>query len=206
MPTSLEAFFRERFQDRAPEPGDEDELLERLWDQFGRAVFAFALSRSRDRDTALEVCQETFVAAIRSVRSDPVPRGGTAHYRSWLLTIARNKLTDHRRRRSNSEEALESLDGDSDRSALVPDPAVADALEEASKAEWLEALRRCIEELPGNWRQLVMLIDLEQEASTAVAARIGKQPGNVRVTLHRARKRLRVCIEERLGPAAVWGT
>lgn len=68
-------------------------------------LFAFALARSPDRDTALDAVQETLAAAVREERSWPDDEAQWA----WLVAVTRNKLADAARRRGRQGATLTAL-------------------------------------------------------------------------------------------------
>ena len=65
-----------------------------LFVRYRRPLFTFLLHHTGDRDTAEDLFQEAFVRMIRA-RKSYVPRGS---FESWLFTIARHSMIDHRRR------------------------------------------------------------------------------------------------------------
>ena len=81
--------------------GSQD-ALEGLYDRHAGTVFAAALQVSRDRGTAAEVVQETFLTLWnRAERFDP-SRGALS---TWLLAIARNRAIDRLRAAARHERA-----------------------------------------------------------------------------------------------------
>ena len=66
-------------------------------------VYGYLLKRCGGRSsTAEDLTQETFMAAVRSIRQGAVPESATG----WVLGIARHKLIDHLRREERSERNL----------------------------------------------------------------------------------------------------
>ena len=88
--------------------GDRDAALV-LVRRFQARVFGLALSVTRDRGSAEEAAQDTFVKAWRYAASFDPRRGPVT---AWLLTIARNAALDQVRaqRRRVDEVATEPLD------------------------------------------------------------------------------------------------
>ncbi len=78
-------------------PDDRDEAFRQLYRTHVRAVYAF-LAYSVTAPTAEDLTSATFERALRAFdRFDPKK----ASERTWLLTIARNALTDHFRRQQH---------------------------------------------------------------------------------------------------------
>ncbi|WP_284248564.1 RNA polymerase sigma factor [Litorihabitans aurantiacus] len=65
------------------------------YDRHGAELFGFTLNAVRDRGTAEECVQETFLRAWRARDSFDAGRGSL---RTWLFAIARNVITDSYRR------------------------------------------------------------------------------------------------------------
>ena len=64
-------------------------------------VYGYPLARCGDRAVAEDLTSETFMAGV-----DAVHRGSAALSVGWLMTVARNKLVDHWRRREREERSL----------------------------------------------------------------------------------------------------
>ena len=77
-------------------PGDDsgDELRE-LYRRYSGELFGFACNALGDREVAEEVVQDVFARAWRAA-ADYDPK--RASVRTWLYTIARNRIVDARRR------------------------------------------------------------------------------------------------------------
>lgn len=77
-----------------------------LYDRHARRLLAFALRQGLDAQAAMDVVAETFAAALLAAPRFRSRDGGVA---AWLQTIARNQITDHRRRNSSELAALGRL-------------------------------------------------------------------------------------------------
>ena len=116
-------------------------------------------------------------------------QGGDA--RAWLLRIVRNVCHDlWRRRRAHATEAL----GDQLDSGESPEDAL---LRSASRS----ALREAIDALPAEFREVIVLREIEGLSYAEIAAVTEVPAGTVMSRLSRARRRL----QEALNPAAPRG-
>jgi RNA polymerase sigma-70 factor (ECF subfamily) len=99
---------------RANEIGDEaliaaiatgdSEALGRLYDRYGRDVYAFLHRSGRDhRDHLDDLVQETFLSALHASRGFR----GHSHARTWLFGIATNVARNHRRKEARKTRSLE---------------------------------------------------------------------------------------------------
>src|ERR1700680_2917538 len=86
---------------RRAEEGGWDVLFER----FHADVHAYALARLGDWSSAEDVTQETFVAAVRSIRSLREEREPAVQ--AWFLHICKHKVVDHLRRKGRRERPVD---------------------------------------------------------------------------------------------------
>jgi RNA polymerase sigma-70 factor (ECF subfamily) len=94
----------------------------------------------------------------------------------YLIGVARNKV----RRQIRQSSGLANL--------ALEEPAIeANAFEAMSKRQETRALRRAILSLPPNYREVVVLCDLENMDYARAAEQLGCAIGTVRSRLHRAR-------------------
>jgi RNA polymerase sigma-70 factor (ECF subfamily) len=80
--------------------------FDRVYSEHAQAVYAFLAYRTGDRVLAQDLLADTFEAALRSRRLFDRARGSE---RTWLLSIALNRLRDHARRRAAEARAYERV-------------------------------------------------------------------------------------------------
>ena len=144
------------------------------------AVYRFALHMTGVPSAADDVTQEVFLAVMHDARRYEAARATVA---AWLCGIARN----HARRRLHRDRlVLPFVDDDANvaenLTAIGPDP-----LEDLTRAERLEALRKAVLSLPLKYREAVVLCDLQEMSYVDAASAIGCALGTVRSRLHRGR-------------------
>lgn len=133
-----------------------------------------------DEHDAGDVVQESMVRALRGFGGY---HGGDA--RCWLLAIVRNTcLSWLRKHRAGAPESLPDDAADWVESD-VPDPPAL-----AVRAATAEALRRAIEELSGDFREVFVLRELEGLSYKQIAQVVGLPIGTVMSRLARARQKL----------------
>jgi RNA polymerase sigma-70 factor, ECF subfamily len=94
-----------RWSRRADQASDEA-LIRSLYEEHGRALLAYATRLTGDRAAAEDVVQETLVRAWRHSQSLVNEKGSV---RGWLLTVARNIVTDRvRAKAARPTEVAES--------------------------------------------------------------------------------------------------
>lgn len=182
-------------------------VIERLFEEHGDVLWRFAMARTRSREVAEEVVQETLVAAIRAHGQF----SGLSSARTWLLGIAAHKISDHFRatRREARFSGAPQADGEEsgvergmfDEAGMwarIPGDWGLGGEESAERAEVLGALRACIEELPPSMSEVIWLRELQGMPAEEVCKALGLTATNLWTRMHRARNALRACVEKSL--------
>jgi len=148
------------------------------------AAFNYARWLTRSDADAEDVVQDAYLRALRffsSLRSDDA--------RAWLLTIVRNTWYG-RCSRAGARLTAEFDDTEHDR----PDDGLGpEAL--AMQQQAVERVQRAIQELPVDFREVVVLRELEGLSYKEIAAVVGIPIGTVMSRLARARERLLAILE-----------
>ena len=169
-------------------------------DAFNRLVLVYqeqaynlAYRMLNDGDAAADATQTAFISAYRNLKSY---RGGS--FRAWVMRMVTNACYDELRRRQRRPSVpLEPLDVDSDEEIESP-PWLADdhlSPEEQLESQELEkAISHCIQNLPEEFRAVVVLVDVQGYDYAEVSEVLGKPLGTIKSRLARARLRLRDCL------------
>jgi RNA polymerase sigma-70 factor (TIGR02943 family) len=167
-------------------------------DAHGDILFRYALLRLRSRDAAEEVVQETFLAALKS--RDTFRQA--AAEQTWLIGILKHKILDHFRNRKRDNSTADAPDPAIDR-AFTPnghwkDPPkrwAVDASILLERAEFWEIFNTCMADLPESMADAFALRILDDTDPATVCQVLTIAPTNLWMLLHRARTRLRKCLE-----------
>jgi len=161
-------------------------------------VFAVVWRILRHREDTEDVVQEVFLAAFQAL-----PRyRGDSRLSTWLHRIAVTRALNHldrkeekmRRALRNVEDAALRLDSGTDGPAdwvLRGTPSPLEALEADELGRRLAA---CLSRLPGAWRLVLTLRDVDARSYEEIARLAGLALGTVRSRLSRARMALRQCV------------
>jgi len=144
------------------------------------AAFNYARWLTRDDAEAEDVVQEACVRAMRffaSLRHEDA--------RGWLLTIVRNTWFNYVSRRPRIMEATQVEDGPNDPADEGLDPE-AQLLQQYTVAR----VRAAIEELPADFREVLVLREIEGLSYKDIAVVVRVPVGTVMSRLSRARERL----------------
>jgi RNA polymerase sigma-70 factor (ECF subfamily) len=147
------------------------------------AAYNLARWLMRNDHNAEDVTQEAYLRAFRFFDSF---KGGDG--RAWLLTVVRNTCMTWRRREKGGEAKVlfdERIHGTDDETADTEHRLV-----EESK---LGTLRECIQLLPVEYREVVVMRELEEMSYKEISEVAAVPIGTVMSRLSRARKRLQEC-------------
>lgn len=176
---------------------------ERWVSEHGDALYRYALLHLRDATVAEEVVQETLLAALGAYERF----SGRSSERTWLVGILKHKLIDHLRRQFR-ERPADADDASAEANAERENfdatgkwrPGPADWLTDPSavreRSELRSALTDCLGTLPPKLAEAFSLREISDLDSEEICKALGITETNLWVMLHRARLRLRSCLED----------
>ncbi len=168
-------------------------------EEHGDYLYRFAMLRVRDAEIALDLVQETLLAAWQGRNSFQ----GSSSLRTWLVGILKHKIADHIRREIR-ERDLEEAAGNDPNSMFFK----ADGSWHESQHAWKDnpeslcrnrqfqsVLDDCIGRLSDKQQQVFVLREMAGEDTEAICKICGITPTHAHVLLHRARLALRKCLD-----------
>lgn len=169
-------------------------------EEHGDALFRFALLRVKDQTVAEDLVQETFLSALRGIDRFK----GKSSLRTWLVGILKHKIIDHFRR--NRPEILSSdlgtLENETEeerleRSAVKDQRAEWNAMPSnlLENKEFWAVFTDCLSGLPENHRRAFALREIDGIKGDEICKILDITSTNLWVILHRARGKLRSCLE-----------
>jgi RNA polymerase sigma-70 factor (ECF subfamily) len=162
---------------RRDDQASDEVLIRLLYQEHGRALLAYATRLTGDPQIAEDVVQETLIRAWRHARNLVEEKGSV---RGWLLTVARNIVTDRLRARSvRPTEVAESpmtvpVEGDH-AEGVVNTMVVMEALEALSREH----------------REVLVELYYRGRSVTEASKILGVPPGTVKSRTHYALRALR---------------
>src|SRR5581483_8553452 len=156
-------------------------------------LFNTALRILGDEDQAADATQDAFLSAFRGINSF---RGGS--FKALLLRTVTNACYDElrlRKRRPTTPLEPNTGDGDEmDSPRWLADPSLTP--EQQNEADELEhAIQHCLENLPVEFRTVVVMADIQGLDYVEVAGAMRVPLGTIKSRLARARLRLRECLQ-----------
>ena len=160
--------------------------------RYERPVFSLVYRMVRDRETAEDLAQDTFVKVLNNVeRYRPEFK-----FSSWLFKIANNVAIDHLRRRQ-----LDTISTAGSRHATTASEVEAtsfdvvepgqNALEQLASQELGTAIERAVARLRPMYRSCILLRHVEGRSYEEIAQTLDLPLGTVKTYIHRARHELR---------------
>ena len=114
---------------------------------------------------------------------------GDSSLSTWIYRIATNVAHDHARKSGGWDEA------DLDAVGELPDPSRETADRDYIRREMRSCVRELVEQLPDNYRTVLLLSDFVELPNAAIAEILGLSLETVKIRLHRARTKLRTLLE-----------
>ena len=189
-----------------------------LIDRYGATMLRVAQMYVRDRASAEEVVQETWLAVLNGI--DRFEERSSL--KTWLFRILTNRAKTRGQRDGRmipfsalagaSDEPDPSVDPDrffgpdSSHPGAWAAPPVAWPQEKLLESETLGVIEMAIDKLPEAQRDVILLRDVDGWTPMEVSDALGITDGNQRVLLHRARSRVRAALERYLNPEIAGGT
>lgn len=174
----------------------EDRAFEEVLRVHGARLLAVARKFSANDDDAQDVLQEALLSAFRSIASFQ----GEARLATWLHRIVVNAALMRRRsqgrRRETDFESLMPAFKETGVHFIEPPSSWQEAADLPAQREETRALvRRCIDELPDNYRIALTLRDIEECEIDDIARHLGITANAVKIRVHRARQALRALLD-----------
>ncbi|HDO26802.1 MAG TPA: sigma-70 family RNA polymerase sigma factor [Bacteroidetes bacterium] len=182
--------------------GGKNLLAPEKWvEDHGDYLYNFAYSRVMSKSLAEDLVQDTFVAALKAMPSFQ----GKSSEITWLISILKRKVVDHYRKSSTTKEISSSEfakpfnEEGSMQGHWIMERAPKEWPHELDdpihRKEFRQILELCLSSLPDNWKAVFVMKVMDEINSDEICKEFGCTPSNLWVMLHRARLKLRECIE-----------
>jgi RNA polymerase sigma-70 factor (ECF subfamily) len=168
-------------------------------------LYMYAIVRINDEDTAKDLVQETFLAALEKVDRFE----GKSTERTWLTAILKNKIIDVYRKKSSglaiasankaAQEQDEFFEEDNGhwKAEYAPQPiAGTDDQDPLLKKELNGILQKCLQKLPALWNAVFTMKHIDDAATENICTELHVTQANFWVIIHRAKVNLRACLQK----------
>ena len=161
----------------------------------------FARAQLRNEAWAEDAVSETLLAAVEK----PQAFAGLSQLKTWLVGVLKHKLIDQLRRHTR-EASLTTADDEADLDELLfaadghwreAPKSWGDPEHQLREREFFEVLEACVAVLPGVQGRVFMMREWLELETDEICKELAITPTNLWVLLHRARLRLRECLQSR---------
>jgi RNA polymerase sigma-70 factor (TIGR02943 family) len=167
-------------------------------EEFTDELYQRARYKVTDPHLAKDLVQDTFMAAAEGVenfRNDSSPK-------TWLFSILNRKIIDHYRSRykqpvsmdSNSFSLFFNEEGEWNRDKMPSDWGN-DEVHLLDNEEFMSVLKACFDLLPDKWSSCMKLKYFMDKKGEEICQELGITPSNLWQMMHRAKLKLRDCVE-----------
>jgi len=160
-----------------------------LVDRYKDLVYTLAIRMVKNKEEAEEVAQDTFIKAYKSLAKFK----GESKFSTWIYKVAYNTSLDQLKKIKRQYNTV-AIDAYTEHQVKTIDNAL-DKIEEQEKQQ---AIKACLDLLPGEDSFLLTLYYFEELSLDEISKVIGLKPNNVKVKLFRCRKKLATVLKEQL--------
>lgn len=159
--------------------------MQQLYSLTAPKLFAVALRIVRRRALAEDVIQDAFVRIWRSCQDYTASKGSVW---VWMTAIVRNRAIDCVRR------DREILMGDEEGFWEQSDPADG-PMQAFLRNEEAVAIKKCLDQLPNDQRQAILVAYYEGHTHEVIAQRLGTPLGTIKTWIRRGLLRVKECLK-----------
>ena len=167
--------------------GGDANAFETLVLEYEKNVYNIALRMTGNSEDAADMTQEAFIKAYNSLQSFR----GDSKFSVWLYRIVSNVCLDFLRSKNRRPTVSLSVEDDDGEDAQL------DVADESQSPELLldrkltrESVRRGLDSLPPDYRQILLLREIQGLSYDEISQVLGLEVGTVKSRIFRARKRL----------------
>jgi len=158
-----------------------------LVDRHKKMAFNIAKQIIGNREDAEEVTQDAFLKAYQALDTYK----GESKFSTWLYRIIYNAAISKMRKKKLNVTSI-----DEDYSATVNVKSTQSALQSLANEEQKNYINRALDKMNGDEKLIVTLFYLEENSVDEVSEVTGLSVANVKVKLHRSRKKLYGILEQ----------
>ena len=165
-----------------------------LVDKYKDMVYTLGMKVMKNREEAEEVSQDSFIKAFRSLHNFK----GDSKFSTWLYKIAYHNCMDRVKKNARKyntgtiDEVVENRIKSTD-----------DTLQTIERKERAELMNECLQELPEEERSIIWLFYYKELSLKEIIEVTSLSETNLKVKLHRARKKLLSIVQNRVEPEMI---
>ena len=165
-----------------------------LVDNYKNMVFSLAFKMTKNREEAEEVSQDTFIKAYKNLKSFK----GDSKFSTWLYRIAYHACLDNLKKNKKHNTSFEINEV-----TFNQIKSVEDTLQTIERKERAQILDDCLLQLQDDERSLIWMFYYEELSLKEIIEVTSMSEANIKVKLHRARKKLLTIVKENVEPQII---
>ncbi|MGK0447262.1 MAG: RNA polymerase sigma-70 factor (ECF subfamily) [Polaribacter sp.] len=162
-----------------------------LVDAYKDMVFSLAFKMTKNREEAEEVSQDTFIKAFKNLNKFK----GDSKFSTWLYRIGYHACLDAIKKNKNHNNSLEINEITFNKIQSVDT-----ILQGIERKERATVMNDCLLKLPEEERSIIWMFYFDELSLKEIIEVTSLSEANLKVKLHRARKRLLAIVEENVEP------
>jgi RNA polymerase sigma-70 factor (ECF subfamily) len=171
----------------------EDLKFEKIYSDFEKPVYNFVLRMARNDLLAQDLTQDIFVKIYQNLATFR----GEAKLSTWIYQIANNTYLDYLRTSSFKKQNKTDILEDEEDLHVEEIDKVLSIDEQLVKAEENDCVHEYVNNLPEDYRAVMVLHDLQGLKNREIAEVLDCSLDTIKIRLHRARKKFRtVCAND----------
>lgn len=165
-----------------------------LVDKYKTMIFTLALKMVKSREEAEEISQDTFIKAFKNLSKFK----GESKFSTWLYKIGYRTALDSLKKHKEkySTDTIDEITFNKIKSTE-------NILEGIERKERAEIINNCILRLPEDERTILWMFYFDELSLKEIITITNFSEANVKVKLHRARKRLLSIIKQNVEPELI---
>jgi RNA polymerase sigma-70 factor (ECF subfamily) len=165
-----------------------------LIDAYKNMVFSLAYKMTKNREDAEEISQDTFIKAYKNLEKFK----GDSKFSTWLYRIAYHACLDSIKKNKKHQNTLEINE-----ITFNQIKSVENILEGIERKERAKIMNDCLLKLPEEERSVIWMFYYDELSLKEIIEVTQLSEANIKVKLHRARKKLVAIVEENVEPEII---
>lgn len=157
-------------------------------------VFSLAFKMTKNREEAEEISQDTFIKAYKNLKKFK----GDSKFSTWLYRIAYHTSLDNIKKNKNNNNTFEINE-----ITFNQIQSVENILEGIERKERAKIIDECLLQLPEEERSIIWMFYYDDLSLKEIMEVTSLSEANLKVKLHRARKKLLTIVEENVEPELI---
>jgi RNA polymerase sigma factor (sigma-70 family) len=165
-----------------------------LVDAYKNMVFSLAFKMTKNREEAEEISQDTFIKAYKNIHKFKAD----SKFSTWLYRIVYHACLDAIKKNKNHNNSSEINEITYNQIASVDT-----ILQGIERKERAKVINDCLLKLPEEERSLIWMFYFDELSLKEIIEVTQISEANLKVKLHRARKKLLVIVKENVAPEII---